>query len=486
MAEGLAALVDGDDGLVAELAGAAVLVMVAGGDRESLDLFVSRIIPELESGGNPRALALLLAIASSSDGVLEEVARTASAAAGRLVARGVPRPRWADEVAEPVRVGDCVRLADSRGAMSILAASFERAGSGHAFVVFVDPDECGEATDILLADAAGLPQALDDVRKKAQSDGFDLRTQPLTPAEFRWYVEDALDSRAVHDMDGDPDPDMADDEAPPYPVLAWVVRSRLAGLPPPSRPAGAQAATHDEDRQVAMLEILARTLGGSRRAPVAGPGGLSGVSFARSASTKLPAKRKKSAGPAPVYQVKVSLLGAKPPIWRRLLVPADVTLARLHAVIQAAFGWLDSHLHVFETPYGDFGQPDPELGHRSEAPVTLEQVAPQAKDKIRYTYDFGDGWEHEIMVEQVLQPDPALTYPRCTGGRRAAPPDDCGGIWGYQELVEILTDPSHPEHGERRSWFGLDEADQFDPAEFDIDEVNAALATLRRSPRKRP
>ncbi len=149
------------------------------------------------------------------------------------------------------------------------------------------------------------------------------------------------------------------------------------------------------------------------------------------------------------------------------------------AVIQAAFGWDDSHLHVFETPYGEFGRADRELGHRAEAPVTLGQSAAQAGDKIRYTYDFGDDWVHEILVEKVLDKDPALAYPCCTGGRRAAPPDDCGGIWGYEELVEVLADPHHPEHGERLEWLGLDDAAQFDPAAFDLDEVNRALAKLR-------
>ena len=126
-----------------------------------------------------------------------------------------------------------------------------------------------------------------------------------------------------------------------------------------------------------------------------------------------------------------------------------------------------------------FGRADRELGHRAETPVTLEQVAAQAADKIRYTYDFGDDWVHEIVVEKILDRDPVLDYPCCTGGRRAAPPDDCGGIWGYDELVEVLADPDHPEHKERLEWLGLDDASQFDPAAFDLDEVNRALAKLR-------
>jgi hypothetical protein len=95
----------------------------------------------------------------------------------------------------------------------------------------------------------------------------------------------------------------------------------------------------------------------------------------------------------------------------------------------AAFAWDGSHLHVFQTPYGEFGIADAELGHRAEAPVTLEQVAPTVRSAIRYTYDFGDDWEHDVVVEKVLNRDSTLSYPRCTGGRGAAPPEDCGGIW---------------------------------------------------------
>ena len=104
---------------------------------------------------------------------------------------------------------------------------------------------------------------------------------------------------------------------------------------------------------------------------------------------------------------------------------------------------------MFETPYGEFGVANAELGQRAEAPVTLEQVAPDVRSKIRYTYDFGDDWEHEILVEKVLDRDETTRYPRCTGGRRAAPPEDCGGVWGYAELAEVLADPAHPEHQDR-------------------------------------
>jgi Plasmid pRiA4b ORF-3-like protein len=133
----------------------------------------------------------------------------------------------------------------------------------------------------------------------------------------------------------------------------------------------------------------------------------------RAALTLLTAK---SNGPAPVYQIKVSLRGAKPPIWRRLLVPGDITLNRLHQTILAVFGWHGGHLHVFDTVYGQFGRADRDLGHRSDGPVTLEQVAPAVKDKLRYTYDFGDDWRRRHPPTR-----PPHTRPVWAGGARPHP-----------------------------------------------------------------
>lgn len=386
------------------------------------------------------SLTLLLGIGSVASGLQQRVAMAATAAAGRLMAAGTPKPRWAEELAEPVRARECVRLYDTEDVNSVLVATFDRAGRGHAFVVIVDEQDCGAAADIIFADASAVPDLLDQLREDGRSDGLDIQAQYLDPAELRWHVEHALDARAVHDggLSADEwfDEEDEDDEdaAPPYPVLAVLVRARLADLPEARRPAGARERPH------------ADLVGGEFVVP----------QFGRPAPAKLP-----------------------PPIWRRLLVPADTSLASLHGVILAAFGWHGGHMHAFETPYGGFGMADRELGHRAESPVTLEQVAPREKDKIQYTYDFGDDWVHEIVVEKVLDRDPALAYPRCTGGRRAAPPDDCGGGWEYAELVEILTDPQHPEHEERLDWLGLADAKQFDPAAFDVDEVNQALAGLR-------
>ena len=251
------------------------------------------------------------------------------------------------------------------------------------------------------------------------------------------------------------------------------MRARMDALPMPSKPA-APHGDEDADRvRLAALQTLAQLKGDpfGARTPSATRG--------RRAVPALPAKRNKSGRPAPIYQIKVGLRGATPPIWRRLEVPADISLARLHDVIQIAFGWDDSHLHVFETPYGSFGAAGTDLGYRAETPVTLEQVAPAVNSKLSYTYDFGDDWQHDIRVEKVLDRNAAAGYPRCTGGRRAAPPEDCGGIWGYAELVEVLQDPADQEHEDRLEWLGLEAAAEFDPDRFDAATVTRALSFAR-------
>jgi hypothetical protein len=481
----LAPLADAEDVLAAELAGAAFLAMVSAVDDEELARLTDAFIPAVESRPSPSAVAVLRALASVAAGVEPRLAAAASAAADHVVAAGVPESTWTAELAEPVHVTECVRLHSDRAALSVLVASFRRAGRGHALMIVVDELHRAAAADILLVDADQLPTVLEQIGMLGRADGLVLRRQALNPAELRWYAEEALNARAMHDEDDPADEEVSwmasgdggddEDDGPPYPVLAQLARSRLVALPRARKPAGARS--HEKSHTLSALDLLMANIGG---APAGSGGGLGFPGLARTAQAKLPAKRKKKDGPAPIYQIKVGLRQAKPPIWRRLEVPADLSLADLHHVIQVTFGWDDSHLHMFETPYGEFGHANQELGHRAEAPVTLEQVAPRATDKIRYTYDFGDDWEHEILVEKVLDRDQsAPVHPRCTGGRRAAPPEDCGGIWGYAELVEVLADPRHPDHEDRLQWLGLDDPNQFDPAAFDRENVNRALTQLR-------
>ncbi|WP_137812394.1 plasmid pRiA4b ORF-3 family protein [Gandjariella thermophila] len=467
-------LVEIEDPIEAEVMGALLLSSGELLGPEFEEALVGGLLPGLEARAGTEALALLLALGAVAEG---EVHQAATAAAGRLVAAGTTRPAWAAELDEPVTVGECWHVGDPLGIASVLAGTFRRAGRSHGFLVTVDHLDCGAASEIALLDGNDLAGALDDMCAGARRDGVDLVRTSLDPADFRGRVEKALATRADHDRDelesdpggvGLPDADTDDDGEPPYEVMATLLRSRLRTLPQPPRES--TVSDHAASLPAKMLAQLVPRLGAS---PFDMPPGR------RRRTEKLLPKRKKADGPAPIYQIKVSLRGAKPPIWRRLEVPANISLARLHRVIQAAFGWTDSHLHAFETPYGDFGIADPAIGHRAEAPVSLEQVAPAEKSKIRYTYDFGDDWEHEIVVEKILARESKTSYPRCTGGRRAAPPEDCGGIYGYAELLEVLADPDDPEHDDRLEWLGIDTAAEFDPAAFDVQEVNRRLSALR-------
>jgi Plasmid pRiA4b ORF-3-like protein len=159
--------------------------------------------------------------------------------------------------------------------------------------------------------------------------------------------------------------------------------------------------------------------------------------------------------PRQVYQLRVSLDGVTPEVWRRVLVPGGYTLDRVHRVIQHAMGWWDYHLHSFEIDGVLYGEPDPhdELRVRDELDVRLDQVA-RPGNEFRYTYDYGDWWEHLVTVEAVWPADPDERYPLCLEGERACPPEDVGGVYGYRRLVRALRDPAHPEHDEMRAWLG--------------------------------
>lgn len=177
-----------------------------------------------------------------------------------------------------------------------------------------------------------------------------------------------------------------------------------------------------------------------------------------------------------IYQVKITLLEVgNPPVWRRVLVPAAIRLGRFHQVIQAAMGWEDCHLHMFIDGPEYYGFPDPELRHRDEREVRLSKLATEG-DRIRYIYDFGDDWEHEILVEEVTVAEPGVHYPRCIAGLGTCPPEGCGGWPGYERIREILADTGHDEHEDMITWLGLAEAVDFDPSRFDLGETNQRLA----------
>ena len=186
--------------------------------------------------------------------------------------------------------------------------------------------------------------------------------------------------------------------------------------------------------------------------------------------------------PQEIYQIKVTLLGTDPPIWRRLLVPADLTLEQLHDVLQLAMDWEDCHMHEFRIGQQRFGKPDPMEqafgGPRtaSERTARLFSVLGRAGAKAVYSYDFGDSWDHQIVVEKRLAAEAGCAYPACLAGDRHGPPEDCGGIPGFYHLLEAIRDPEHEEHDELLEWLG----DGFDPEAFSVEEVNRRLAPLQR------
>ncbi|MEU4396000.1 plasmid pRiA4b ORF-3 family protein [Kribbella sp. NPDC023855] len=187
--------------------------------------------------------------------------------------------------------------------------------------------------------------------------------------------------------------------------------------------------------------------------------------------------RLRSATPAPAdstYQLKAVLRYVKPPVWRRIQVPGSISLAELHEVIQVAMGWSNSHLHEFEINRRRYGVVDDEApGVLDASGFTLAEVA-QAGDRFDYLYDFGDSWNHQVTVEKVLPADSAPTV-RCTAGRRNCPPEDIGGPYALEEFLKAYADPGHPDHAQYRNWLG----DSYDPAAFNLTEINTALSRLR-------
>jgi Plasmid pRiA4b ORF-3-like protein len=180
-----------------------------------------------------------------------------------------------------------------------------------------------------------------------------------------------------------------------------------------------------------------------------------------------------------ILEIEIELQDVRPAVVRRVQVPGEISLAELHGVVQVAMGWTDSHLHEFEIDGARYGQPDPDGD--SEAADETRTVLFRLVDvggRMDYVYDFGDGWTHTLTVEKVNAPEPGTRYPRCVSGQRACPPEDVGGPWGYDDFLATMADPSHPEHSQLREWAG----GPFDPAAFDLDAVNEALAELAWRP----
>jgi hypothetical protein len=180
-----------------------------------------------------------------------------------------------------------------------------------------------------------------------------------------------------------------------------------------------------------------------------------------------------------IYRLKLTLNDIKPPIWRRVLVPANTLLPDLHKIIQTSMGWSNGHLHQFKANGKFYGVPfeDQFSGMKTidYKYIRIYELLKQKEAEIIYEYDFGDGWEHIITLGDILTADPEVDYPICIKGKRNCPPEDCGGPWGYQSMLEVLKNPDHEEYEMFEDWLGEMYIDKFDPERFDKERVNQLL-----------
>lgn len=363
------------------------------------------------------ALAMLRALAAVGPA---EVRLAASTAAAQMVADGRPDVPWGGGLGAP-KPGRCFGYEDSYGEQRSLVVTFSYGQRTHALVTLIDYALGGGVKDVYVCDYSGR------LRTQYRAIGRDrgVRYRDYDGVVARAILEDAL-ARPACPVERDQLDGVEDNTE--------LLRARLALLPR----AGQDQPEH-------------------------------GTSTARTRS------------PRNIHRIKVTLRGSKPPIWRRFEVPSDISLQRLHAVIQAGFGWQDCHLHVFETTAGHYGMRDPELEYiRSDAGKRLSAVADWPGDHFDYEYDFGDSWRHAVAVEAVQPAEPGVAYPRCTAGKRACPPEGCGGISGYYRLLAVLSDSGHEDHRATVAWLGLASAADFDRDQFDLDAVNHELSRTAR------
>lgn len=186
--------------------------------------------------------------------------------------------------------------------------------------------------------------------------------------------------------------------------------------------------------------------------------------------------------PTDVYEIEVTLLDTRPPVWRRILVQGNLTLGRLHTVIQIAMGWQGGHMHQFRIGAKRYGDRALEMdGGESifegdQNDISVAQAFKTPRPRVIYEYDFGDCWEHDLKVVKVYPPEAAPGFgPACVAGARACPPEDVGGTPGYEHFLEVMADPEHEEHGDLSDWIG----GTFAPEAFDMAAVNRALKRIR-------
>lgn len=403
-------------------------------DDDPLGLLFAQVVAHAQGLRTARGLAVLRALAVFAD---DDFREHVTHVADDLAASGIREPAWARTIGRPA-VERCWRFGDVVGSQESIHVVFAYSRRRHGLAVLIDHELGGGVKDCWVSEDPD--QMWRAVRRSAQTGAGTFLD------EISWFEARERLLTAVAHESCPVAPDQVEDVGRFFHLLA--ARLTLA----------------DDDEPAA-----AATAG--REAP-AGPAPSTGSS-----------SRGRPRRPREVLQLKVTLRGSRPPIWRRLEVPADITLDRLHQVLQVAFDWHGGHLHAFDTADRTYG--DPGVGHTSERGVRLARVVPVG-GTLDYTYDLGDSWQHLIHLEKTHPPQDGVDYPRCTGGRRTAPPEDSGGIHAYQEMLEVLADPTHDEHASTVEQLAAildrtaDEAAGLDPAQFRAADVTDALEHLRR------
>jgi hypothetical protein len=404
-------------GLIAlELSEVADEAEVVEVQRGMLGVVIGRLA---ELGGAPglAALRALAAIGPASTRAL------AAESARALAADGVFDQRWAATIGRPTFLRAWL-YGDIYGAQTSVGLMFDYGRRQHALLTLIDHELGGGVKDCFVLEGAPAARAHDQVETE-MADNPEAFFEDLDAATAAEHLAAALEQEICP---------VEDDQVEDLAHHIDLLRSRTA-----------------------LLAELSGTTTPDDAVPAVTPG---------------------RSDPVQILRIKVSLVGARPPIWRRLEVPAGITLAELHRVLQVAFGWHGGHLHQYELPpVGDVRSwaPSEPVARNAERRLSLGQMLHEDGDKLIYRYDFGDDWEHAVVLEAHAVAEPAVDYPRCTGGRRNAPPEDCGGIPGYAQLVEALDDPDHPD----REWLLEGAPEGFDPAAFTVEDVDAQLAPLR-------
>lgn len=418
------------DPFEAELAGGAVLGLLAGLDLLASERVAPRLVADVALQGDTSARALLVFMGLGPDRNLADLARQADTA---LDEAGVADPVWAPTLFQPVEPARFTQITvPGASAEAWLLALFRRSEEEHGFLVGVDYADCGAITTLDPVPPDQVDELVRCVEAGELIEDVTTVAEDLDREQARLFLDGAIGTTLDHWAEEDDDTG-EDLEAELLPGRIILLGRRLneAGLVGEAPEHGGHVPTRPK----------AASSGGDV-SPPRGP-------------------RREG---APILRLHVALERTDPPIWRRLEVPADTSLGGLHAILQTAFAWTGEHSHCFVTPCGEFS-PTADLTCENEAEATVEQVLASPGDEMTYLYDFTANWDHSVTVEAVTEPDPAAAYPRCLAGGEAPPSEDSGGVEAWQRLRAALTDPDHPDHRQLVGEHDPEDLQPFDPAE---------------------